>query len=323
MEITWVKSQDYNLFELLSDGEFHSGELIAENFGITRSRVWSLINSLENKGVLISRVRGKGYKYNGGSKLLDVPKISDALSGLQVNYIVECSSTNDMARDEAENQIKPLLAVSEYQSGGRGRRGRAWASDFAHNLTFTYMIPNFYTENGLEGLSLVVGYSIARTLSEKFNVGVGVKWPNDIFINQLKLAGVLVEVQGDITGSYNLMIGIGLNVNKLPKLDDRIDVQSLNRVLGKAIDRSALLIAIIKNLMEDIDTFSRLGFVEFKSKWNDLDVFSNQEVQVQQGDRTVVGISRGVDSSGALILEHNGCNTLVHGGEVSLRKVYG
>jgi BirA family biotin operon repressor/biotin-[acetyl-CoA-carboxylase] ligase len=310
--------KDQKLFELLSQGEFVSGEILAKSFGVTRSRVWSLVNSLEEKGVDISRVRGRGYRYRGGSSLLSVSKLESGLTDLPVYYFPTLTSTNDVARDYVKNSLGPLLVTTEYQTGGRGRRGRAWASCYAHNLMFTYAIPKFNSMKGLEGLSLVVGVTIASVVNQIYGVKAQVKWPNDLMLEGAKLAGILIEVQGDIGGEYSLLVGVGINVNETPAVEDRM-VESLASVLGKPIDRSELLIELVNALQKNIEAFSQSGFSEFKDIWNGLDAFRGESVFVDQAGTKITGKALGVSDSGALLLEVGNDIREIHGGEVSLR----
>lgn len=313
-------NQDYRLFELLSDGEFHSGELIAKEFGVSRSRVWALINSLEKKGVQISRVRGRGYRYGGGSKLIDTDYLRQALAGIDLHYSVELESTNEFARTIKPKQC--ALVLTEYQTSGKGRRGRQWSSGFGQNLMFTMKVNEYDSVHGLEGLSLVVGHSIVTAVDNALGLNVQVKWPNDILYKDNKIAGVLIEIQGDLTGACNLMIGVGLNVNDEPELVDRKDVTSLKGAKNKTINRTGLLLNIVKQIQIDLARFQASGFTEFKDSWNAFDAYRGQVVMVTQGDRKIVGVSKGVNDKGALILVLEGSEELlVHGGEVSLRKL--
>lgn len=310
--------KDQRLFELLSDGEFHSGEVIANLFGVTRSRVWSLVNSLEEKGVVVSRVRGKGYRYRGGSALLNIETISDSLSGTPAYYFPSVTSTNDVAKEYAKSMDRPLLVTSEYQTGGRGRRGRVWASCYAHNLMFTYAIPNFNASQGLGGLSLVVGITIAEVVRNKYKLDAKVKWPNDLLINYAKLAGILVEIQGDMDGLYTLLIGVGINVNEKPDIEDRA-VTSLASELGTTLDRTALLAELVSALQENVKLFQDEGFIVFSERWDCLDAFKGMDVQLEQAGVITSGVACGVDDSGVLLLNVNGQMQQVHGGEVTLR----
>lgn len=312
--------QDLKLFKLLSDGKFHSGQVIAKSFGVSRSRVWALVNSLEEKGVVISRVRGKGYRYNEGSSLLDVPFIQKALPDLIAYYSPIMTSTSDVAREYSSKQQQSLLVTTEYQTGGRGRRGRLWASCYAHNLMFTYAIPEFNARKGLEGLSLVVGLSLAKVLNAEYDLGVQVKWPNDLLVNNEKLAGILVEVQGDISSSFNLLVGVGINVNELPVVADR-QVISLRRLLGSSVSRSDLLVKLMRALEKDIQIFRESGFSDFKNEWNELDAYRSKQVYIDQAGNKTYGVSCGVTDAGALLLDLGDKCEEIFGGEVSLRAV--
>lgn len=314
-------TKDYKLYQLLSDGEFHSGEDIAEEFGVTRSRVWGLINSLAAKGVVISRIRGKGYRIRKPSLLLDDQKIAASLKNkCRLVYEAECESSNQISKSQIGAYASPIVVATEYQTSGRGRRGRNWQSGYAQNLMFTYVQPSFAVCNGLDGLSLVVGLAIAEVIKGISCAPVSLKWPNDIQIGDAKLGGILIELQGDLAGDSNLFIGIGLNVNQAPDDIDR-SVVSLSQYASLPIDRSELLIQVISKLMDYLTRFKETGFAGFKTEWSELDAYIDMPVTVYRGDEVINGISRGVDERGALLLDIDGQITSFYGGEVSVRKV--
>ena len=314
-------SKDFKLYQLLSDGEFHSGEDVADEFGVTRSRVWGLINSLSEKGVVVSRIRGKGYRIRKPSQLLNEEIISASLKNkCFVVYEPSCDSTNKIAKSQVGAYTKPLVVTTEYQSAGRGRRGRNWHSGYSQNLMLTYVQPSFNVRNGLDGLSLVVGLAIADVIKSLSSAPVSLKWPNDIQIGDAKLGGILIELQGDLSSDSNLFIGIGLNVNQSPDDLDR-EITSLSQYMPAPVDRSELFIKLIDTLIEYLARFREIGFEGYMAEWKKFDAYINLPVTVYRGDEVINGISRGVDSKGALLLDIDGQITPFYGGEVSVRKV--
>lgn len=312
--------QELQLFRLLSDGEFHSGQVIASKLSVSRSRVWALMNVLQDKGVVVSRVRGKGYKYRGGSSLLDSGRIQASFPTMPLYYSPTMTSTNDVAREHCNSNNVPLLVTTEFQTGGRGRRGRSWLGSYAHNLMFSIAIPEFSATKGLDGLSLVVGMTLAKVLLKSYDVDVQLKWPNDLLVKDAKLGGVLIEIQGDIAGQYSLIIGAGLNVNVSPEIVGR-DATSISCINLKPIDRTDLLIVLVSELKAALLKFCENGFSAFVGQWNEMDAYLNRDVRVDMAGRDLFGISKGVNASGALVIDTGKDLVEVHGGEVSLRLI--
>jgi len=149
---------------------------------------------------------------------------------------------------------------------------------------------------------------------------VQVKWPNDLLINNEKLAGILVEVQGDISSSFNLLVGVGINVNELPVVADR-QVISLRRLLGSSVSRSDLLVKLMRALEKDIRKFRESGFIDFKNEWNELDAYRSKQVYIDQAGNKTYGVSCGVTDAGALLLDLGVKCEEIFGGEVSLRAI--
>ena len=188
------------LLTLLKDGRFHSGEALGAALGVSRSAVWKQLQSLESElGLAVYKVRGRGYRLAAPLLLLDAGEISrrSAQAYWPVQVYDEIDSTNAEAlRLVAEGRPAPFLVLAERQSAGRGRRGRAWSSPFAQNLYYSLVLRVDGGMRQLEGLSLVVGLAVRRALQE-MGVRAGLKWPNDVLVENRKIAGILLELVGD------------------------------------------------------------------------------------------------------------------------------
>jgi BirA family transcriptional regulator, biotin operon repressor / biotin---[acetyl-CoA-carboxylase] ligase len=233
----------------------------------------------------------------------------------------QIDSTNAQAqRLIAESGARPLVVIAEQQTAGRGRRGRQWSSPFGQNLYMSFVEPVSGGAQGLEGLSLVVGLTLVQTLEACGFQGCRLKWPNDILLNGAKLAGVLLEITGDLTADAVVVIGVGVNV--LMERDDVIDQgwTSLRHSGQKALlDRNQLIAAFAQRLAEALALFARDGFGAFRAQWQAYDAWLDAEVQVISGTNVLVGRNLGVDASGALRLLTTEGERPVSGGEVSLR----
>ncbi|WP_235017343.1 bifunctional biotin--[acetyl-CoA-carboxylase] ligase/biotin operon repressor BirA [Nitrincola tapanii] len=314
------------LLQCLADGRFHSGSELGRALGMSRSAIWKHIRTLESLGVEIFSVRGRGYRIPGGLDLLDLdacraallPQVSLRLEALQKH--LNTASTNLLAAQALREGVHHGVYVAEQQTEGRGRRGRRWFSPFAANLYMSLAWRMPLGLASLEGLSLAVALALRNALIELGCDAVKVKWPNDLLIEQAKLAGILIEVSGDTTTEAQLVIGIGINVTMMQAPDGAIDQAwtSLQRS-GVQVSRTHLLACVLNHLILALEKFEREGFVAFQSDWQNADAFYGQRSCVISGEQVVEGICLGVNEMGALQLETEQGRLSLHGGELSLR----
>lgn len=212
------------------------------------------------------------------------------------------------------------VCVAEYQSAGRGRRGRTWVSPYGHHLYFSL----FWTfPQGMAqamGLSLVVACALVEVLKSFGVENIGVKWPNDIYLDNKKLAGILIEMSGQADSQCQLIIGVGVNMAMSEEQGKGIDQpwSDLSDLVDMP-DKTALVIELQKQLKRDIQLFEREGLAAFKARWQAADLFYGREIRLLMGEKSVEGICRGVDEQGAVLLETaDGVQAFI-GGEISLR----
>lgn len=170
------------------------------------------------------------------------------------------------------------------------------------------------------GLSLVIGIVMAEVLHDLGADRVRVKWPNDLYLNDRKLAGILVELTGKTGDAAQIVIGAGLNMVMRNVQNDVVNQAWTNlQEAGIVIDRNILAVRMIKELRSSLTLFEQEGLATFLSRWEKLDNFINRPVKLLIGDKEIYGISRGIDAQGALLLEQDGVIKPWMGGEISLR----
>jgi BirA family biotin operon repressor/biotin-[acetyl-CoA-carboxylase] ligase len=316
-----LNEQGNTLLNLLADGEFHSGEKIGELLGVSRTSVNNYIKALQEIGLDIYKVPGRGYQSANPIELLDEKRIRSLSNNSLVKVEQILDSTNQWLLDKIPNIKNGQTCIAEYQLAGRGRRGRTWISPFASHLYFSYYWRFDAGIDKLSGLSLLVGIATVNAL-EKIGVqGVALKWPNDIYCQGKKLAGILIELNAQATEACHTVIGIGINVRMPPeqaKLIDQpwIDLSSLSH---EKVDRNRLSAALISELQQLLPEYEKNGLQPHLKRWFDLDCFLNKPVNVLLADKNKAGICRGIDETGALLLECDGNIETFIGGEVSLR----
>ncbi|WP_341659322.1 bifunctional biotin--[acetyl-CoA-carboxylase] ligase/biotin operon repressor BirA [Vibrio sp.] len=309
-----------SILKSLSQGGFHSGEDLGEKFGISRAAISKHIKGIQAWGVDIFRVQGKGYQLANTMQLLN-QDIIQAQTNNHVELIPIIDSTNQYLLDNINRLDSGSVCLSEYQLKGRGRRGREWISPFGTNL---YLSMYWRLDAGMAaamGLSLVVGVAIVEALEQLNLKEVKLKWPNDLYYQDRKLAGILVEMSGQAGGAANLIIGMGLNLMMTEQTEGITQPwASLSEVAGhKDIDRNQLAITMIQTLNRALLDYEQQGMQGFVDRWNRLDNFIHRPVKLIMGQREITGISRGINEQGAVLLETEcGIETFI-GGEISLR----
>ena len=245
--------------------------------------------------------------------LLNSLQISTALSPYQAHYQPVMSSTNEWILQNIPNLNKGDLCLAEYQTAGRGRRGRQWLSPFAGQMIFSFYW-TFNPKKSIEGLSLVIGLAIAEVLN------VQVKWPNDILFDGRKLGGILVEIANHKNGLLNLVIGVGINVS-LPAQTEISQPYAQLSEMDPDIDRQTLFPTLIQHLYVRLERFEKEGInAEFQQAWQNHNALFNSEVNVITEQRVISGIEQGIDERGYLKVLCGDEVRMFNGGEVSLRK---
>lgn len=298
------------------------------SLGVSRAAINKTVKSLQALGMEIHSVIGKGYKIVNPQLPLSREKISEYLSesGLDVKYIHvldEVDSTNAyLLRLAQTGPVAGHVCLSESQPQGRGRRGNEWIAPAYRNIIMSMAWQFQSGPAALGGLSLVAGVAVANSLSE---LGVGqvkLKWPNDIMLDNKKLGGLLIEMQGESTGPCLVVLGIGINVDMGAISENKINQPwiDIKKAANVVCDRNQLAATLVKNLSMSFAEFESKGFELFREKWLSLHAYSDKKVKVIHGDLEHFGIISNIGTNGALYLrDENGKEQHFFSGEVSLR----
>ncbi|MBZ7664429.1 bifunctional biotin--[acetyl-CoA-carboxylase] ligase/biotin operon repressor BirA [Klebsiella grimontii] len=308
------------LISILADAEFHSGEQLGERLGMSRAAINKHIQTLRDWGVDVFTVPGKGYSLPEPIQLLDEEQIARQIEHGRVTVLPVIDSTNQYLLDRLSELQSGDACVAEYQQAGRGRRGRKWFSPFGSNL---YLSMYWRLEQGPAaaiGLSLVIGIVIAEVLQSLGADKVRVKWPNDLYLQDRKLSGILVELTGKTGDAAQIVSGAGINLMMRRVESDVVNQGWISlQEAGISIDRNQLAACLIKELRAGFKLFENEGLAPYLGRWEKLDNFINRPVKLIIGDKEIFGISRGIDAQGALLLEQEGVIKPWIGGEISLR----
>ncbi|WP_301388599.1 bifunctional biotin--[acetyl-CoA-carboxylase] ligase/biotin operon repressor BirA [Thalassolituus sp. UBA2590] len=313
------------LLRHLSDGHFHSGEALGEAMGVSRAAVWKQLKKLEELEVPFSSVKGKGYRLHDPIELLDEDAIRSVVSQRLdcLELLLEVNSTNTYLFERASDHMGKRYAVlAEKQSSGRGRRGRQWISPFGRNIYLSLLVSFSGGMSALEGLSLTVGVAVEKALSRLGIDGVGLKWPNDVYADGRKLAGILLEVTGEYNSHCQVVIGIGLNLSMSEAEARDIDQPWVDlKSLKPDLSRNQVAGVLLDELLSSIDTFQREGFAPLQEYWSQKDIYHDKDVVISSPTQQISGTVKGVNRKGELMLRTERGMEIISAGELSVRPV--
>jgi BirA family biotin operon repressor/biotin-[acetyl-CoA-carboxylase] ligase len=318
------------LFRILADGRRHAfGELSAALSDAALPSLLAGLAALQSLGMAM-QVEADAVQVPAFVPL-DPASICGAIDAVRgtVAWDVQVAFDVGSTNSELLRQVKrwsgahePVLLAAEFQHAGRGRLGRVWTSAGGASITASFAIPIARDIARLDGVTLACGLAV-HDVATSLGVPARLKWPNDLLVDDRKLAGILVEAHADAVAT-TLVIGVGINVTSvaarlaspsgLPPASLRQD--------RDALDRNRLIADIAVALEDHLAKFATDGFGAFAQRWNAADAFRDRRVVLESPPGpTVIGIARGVDDRGALLLDVDGTRRRIIAGDVSLRPV--
>jgi BirA family biotin operon repressor/biotin-[acetyl-CoA-carboxylase] ligase len=242
---------------------------------------------------------------------------------LEVHDYLESTNTF-MMKKLSSGQAHASCVAANLQTNGRGRRGRTWQAGLGASLTFSLLWRFQCSASALSGLSLAVGVALIRALHGFGVTQAQLKWPNDVLIGREKLAGILIELQGDMEGPSAAVIGIGINLNLPEKIKQKIDQPAIDlaSVAAQTINPNELLGALLKHLAEVLSHFEQQGFTAIRDEWTKHHAYHQQAVKMLHPDgRETVGTVTNVADDGVLLINTAQGEQRFTSGEISLRGV--
>lgn len=303
------------VFAELADGRFHSGEALAAALGVSRSAVWKAAAALKALGSELHAVRNRGYRLARGAEPLDPAKIREGLpretreriKRIDVAWSIDSTNTALLARANPADGVAEVL-LAEYQTAGRGRRGRLWLAPPGGALCLSMSWTFGEVPQELGALGLAIGVCALRALRTHGIDAVTLKWPNDLLIGERKLGGVLIDLRAESAGPASVVIGIGINLTLGAALTAQIAqsgtaATDLASVLQPLPGRNALAATLVSACVTGLRAFAREGLKPFIEDWRAVDALRGRAVNVSAADGVARGVARGIDLRGALMLE--------------------
>ena len=320
------------LISVLADGRVHSGSELSSIWGVSRTSISKAIDKLDLHGLEIFKIRGRGYRLKEPLHLLNKQSIHTSIESELQKKIASLEIFHSLASTNAYLLEKSILHVegdarkfhicmSETQTSGKGSRGRKWVSPYGSNIYLSLSWKFALGSSSLDGLSLVAGLAALSTTRMYGIKRVGLKWPNDLQIDSRKIGGILVEVKGESHGVFQVVMGVGINLNHSADVMREVD-QPWSCLAEHGFEmklRNNFAGNLIASLIRDIEEFQANGFSGFQSEWSEFDVTRGQQIEIMSPGGSLHGRSLGVDRDGALKIETKNGVQVVRSGYVSLR----
>jgi len=237
-----------------------------------------------------------------------------------IKEIVETTSREFNAEDVEGSDVK--ISLAEYQTHGRGRGNHVWQSPFASGICLSVFSKLNITSIPL-GLSVYMGVILINSLEKIHFEDLKLKWPNDLYYQGCKLGGILVELSKNKNGDLIVNLGLGINYS-LPddfyKLVDGsyhpIDLKTVNN--NNEYSRSEIIGILLCEIIKSIKGFHTNSINEIKERWKELDYFYSQEIKINSGDDSIIGVNEGIDSQGALLIKQGTSVKRIISGQIDL-----
>ena len=313
-----------------TDG-YVSGQELCRRFGVSRTAVWKVINQLKEEGYEIEAVRNRGYALKGAGDVLSEAELLSCLetewAGGRIVYFDATDSTNAQAKRLAEAHAPHgTLVVSDRQDGGKGRRGRSWASPSGVGIWMSLILRPEIAPSSASMLTLAAALAVREGIQEDTGLSPLIKWPNDLVLNGKKICGILTEMSTELMEIQYVITGIGINVNQREFPSEiRDTATSLSLEAGRSFRRSSLIAAILKAFEKDYAAFLKTGDLSLLlEEYNACLVNRGKEVCILDPSGEYRAVAEGIDESGSLLVTlPDGTRREIISGEVSVRGIYG
>lgn len=301
-----------------------SGEDLSERLGFSRANLWKYIKKLREDGFVIEASPRLGYRLISSPDRIQGYEVglglhTHILGKRQVYAYDEISSTNSEAyRLAEEGAADGTLVIAECQTKGKGRIGRKWVSPKGGGIYMSLVLRPDAEMDEIPSITLIVASAVARAIKSETALEAKVKWPNDIFVNGKKVAGILTEMKAQPDSIDFLVVGIGINVNtpasKLPPEGTSLAAETL-----KTYERTAFLRRILEELEGSYIKFTAKGFAPLRGECRSLSLVLGGKVNITEHHHKLSGKAVDIDEKGALIvLTEDGSLKRVFSGDVVL-----
>ncbi|WP_432404901.1 biotin--[acetyl-CoA-carboxylase] ligase [Wukongibacter sp. M2B1] len=308
---------------------FISGEQLSNQLGVTRTSIWKYINALKQEGYKIESIPRRGYKLIEEPDTLSKDELLIELDrnrlGDSIYYLQQVDSTNNYVKKLAlEGAVEGTIVIGEQQTGGRGRLGRHWVSPPGTSIYMSMLLRPLIHPNEAAKITEITAAAVANAIDNVTGLKAGIKWPNDIILDNKKVCGILTEMNAELNNINYVIVGIGVNVN-IDEFSDGISniATSIKRVLGAEASRKDIVINIVKEFeklyYDFINTGSLINTVDIcKAK----SVTLGRTVRIINKNETIIAKAIDITENGELVIKKDDGEIInVISGEVSVRGI--
>jgi len=297
------------IYTILKEAEgVLSGEKISAMLGVSRVSVWKHVKGMVTSGIpIVSSPQGYHLTPDPNSLLpWEFGVWQD-----HIHHFREISSTMDEATALARQGCPDFtVAVAERQTLGRGRMNRTWFSGDG-GLYFTVVVRPDIPIVSASLVNLAAAVAMATILRTLFDIPASLKWPNDILVDEAKICGILSQMETEGDQISHLRIGVGLNVNNSPEVDEPTAV-SMKKLVGDHVPRRQILISFLNNFKKQLVNFDADSLI---ADWRSNNSTIGRHVTITTLRKTVEGKAVDIESDGGLVLQmaDGSCETVIHG----------
>ena len=307
-----------------------SGQALCDRFQVSRTAVWKAVRQLEEEGYAIEAVRNRGYRLTGCPDRLTEKELGSEIcgwAGSSICYREETESTNDLAKKlAAEGCPEGTLVTADYQSSGKGRRGRAWSSPKGEAVYMSLVLRPDLPPASASMVTLVGAMAVTAAVGRETGLSCQIKWPNDVVSGGRKVCGILTEMSAELDCIHYIVMGMGINTGQREFPEElREKATSLLLECGRPVNRCRLAAAVLEEFEGLYARFLEDGDLRgLAAEYNSRLAGLGREVRILDPAGAYTGVSRGIDEEGGLLVEMDGGDTRrVVSGEVSVRGLYG
>jgi BirA family biotin operon repressor/biotin-[acetyl-CoA-carboxylase] ligase len=322
-----------HLLGLLADGQLHSGSELAAELGVTRSAVWKHMRQLESLQLEVVAQAGQGYRLTEPLELLDRQQIFSAYSsdlarnrcGMPNVLWVSDSTSDHLLQQSAPDSGRAQVCLAEYQSAGRGRRGRQWFAPVGSGICLSVAWTFAASPANLSCLGLATGVGVLRALHKAGVPSAQLKWPNDIVVNGGKLAGILIDVRGEAGGPLQVVAGVGVNYRVNMRTEQAITESggikpaSLLASGAAVAGRNATAALLAEEISAVMSSYVANGFTSYAEEWNASDCLAGRVIEAQSDGEVLTGTAQGIAEDGRLKLQVDGKLHHLVTGDITIR----
>lgn len=294
-----------------SNGEFLSGQALADIAGCSRTAIWKHIEGLRKEGFVLEAVRKKGYRIVNTPDIVTENKIRLGLQtsklGQVIHYEESVPSTQKIAHDLAGNgAVEGTLVIADEQTAGRGRLMREWHSSLGNGVWMSLILKPHLPPQKAPQFTLITAVAVVQAIEEVTELQPQIKWPNDILINGKKVTGILTELQAESDKINSIIIGIGMNVNhSIEHFPDEIQsiATSLAIEQGAQLSRAKVVQTILERMESLYTLYMKEGFTPIKLLWESYAVSIGKRIRARTINGTIEGTALGITADGVLKIE--------------------